>query len=145
MNGSQFIDSNILIYAHDKDAGAKQRVAAAKLAALWETGQGCLSTQVLQEFFVNVTRKIKAPLAHSVAREVVRTYAVWVNVPITAATILRATEIGEVWQLSFWDSMIIASAEENRAAKLITEDLNEGQIIAGIEIVNPFRELGQRS
>lgn len=139
MSDSQFVDSNILIYAHDEDAGAKRRVAAAKLAELWESGQGCLSTQVLQEFFVNVTRKIKAPLAHGVAREVVRTYAVWLNVPITAATILRATEIGEVWQLSFWDSMIVASAEENRAANLLTEDLNHGQIIAGIEIVNPFR------
>ena len=145
MSVRQFVDSNVLIYAHDEDAGVKRRVAAAKLTELWESGQGCLSTQVLQEFFVNVTRKIKAPLAHSVAREIVHTYAVWVNVPITASTILRATEIGEVWQSSFWDSMIVASAEENRAVNLLTEDLNDGQIIAGIEILNPFREPVRRS
>ena len=140
MTGKRFVDANVLIYAHDLDAGAKRRVAAARLVELWDSGQGCLSTQVLQEFFVNATHKLKTPLARSAAREVVRTYAVWVHTTISPATILRATEISEVWQLSFWDSMIIASAEEVNANVLLTEDLNDGQVIAGVTIVNPFGE-----
>jgi len=93
---------------------------------------------VLQEFYVNVTRKIASPLTASAAREVVRDYAVWIDSAITAATITRASEIGEVWRISFWDAMILAAAEQSGAGQLLTEDLNAGEKIAGIEIVNPF-------
>lgn len=134
-----FVDSNVLIYAHDADAGFRQRRASEELAELWETGGGLLSTQVLQEFYVNVTRKIKAPVPASVAREVVRDYAPWVAGAITPATIVRASEIGEIWQVSFWDGMILAAAEQSRAVRLLTEDLSHGARIAGIEIVDPFR------
>jgi predicted nucleic acid-binding protein len=133
-----FVDSNILIYAHDADAWPRRQIAADQLTELWESGTGLLSTQVLQEFYVNVTRKIGSPLTASAAREVVRDYAVWIEPAITAATIARASEIGEVWQLSFWDAMILAAAEQSGAERLLTEDLNAGQKIAGIEIVNPF-------
>jgi len=74
MTGKVFVDSNVLIYAHDKDAGSKQAQAAQRLSELWETGLGRLSTQVLQEFYVNVTQKISKPLSRSAAREVVRGY-----------------------------------------------------------------------
>ena len=87
---------------------------------------------------MNVTRKIGIPLATIVAREVVRDYAAWVESSITAATIVRASEISEVWQISFWDAMILAAAEQSGAERLLTEDLNAGEKIAGIEIVNPF-------
>ena len=133
-----FVDSNILIYAHDLDAGGRHRRAADCLAALWSSGSGLLSTQVLQEFYVNVTRKIGARLPASMAREVVRDYAPWVHSWITPETIARASEISEVWQLSFWDSMILAAAEQSQAVELLTEDLTHGQIIAGIRVVNPF-------
>jgi predicted nucleic acid-binding protein len=133
-----FVDSNVLIYAHDADAGSKQQRAAEQLTELWKAGAGLLSTQVLQEFYVNVTRKIGSPLAASAAREVVRDYAAWVDSPITAATIARASEIGEIWQISFWDAMILAAAEQSGAERVLTEDLNAGQKIAGIEIVSPF-------
>jgi predicted nucleic acid-binding protein len=93
---------------------------------------------VLQEFYVNVTRKIKSPLTPGVARELVRDYAPWVESPITG-TVARASEIGEIWQLSFWDGMILAAAEQSRADRLLTEDLSHGARIAGVEIVNPFR------
>jgi predicted nucleic acid-binding protein len=102
-------------------------------------GAGLLSTQVLQEFYVNVTRKIKPPLTPSAAREVVRDYAPWVESPITPSTVVRASEIGEIWQVSFWDGMILAAAEQSRADRLLTEDLSHGTRIAGIEIVDPFR------
>ena len=76
-----FVDSNVLIYAHDADAGSKPRIAADRLRKLWESGAGLLSTQVLQEFYVNVTRKIASPLAAGAAREVVRDYAAWIDPP----------------------------------------------------------------
>jgi predicted nucleic acid-binding protein len=118
MTGTIFVDSNIPIYAHDLDAGAKQLRAAACLRELWDSGSGRMSTQVLQEFCVN--------------------YACWVHSPITPATVIRASEIAETWKLSFWDSMIVAAAEQTAATELLTEDLNHGQIVAGIGIHNPF-------
>ena len=84
-----FVDSNILIYAHDADAGAKHTSVEA-LRQLWDTGGGRMSVQVLQEFYVNVTRKLKTPVASSTAREVVSTYGAWIREPTTAKTVTRA-------------------------------------------------------
>jgi len=133
-----FVDSNILIYAHDLDAGAKQQRAANRLRELWDTRTGRLSTQVLQEFYVNVTQKIKRPLSKSSAREVVRYYNPWVHSLITPGTVVRASEIGETWGISFWDSMILAAAEQSQAVVVLSEDMNPGEVIAGVRIVNPF-------
>jgi predicted nucleic acid-binding protein len=138
MTGKIFVDSNVLIYAHDADAGVKQQRAAERLGKLWDDGLGLLSTQVLQEFYVNVTQKIKTPLARSTAREIIRNYALWVASPITPSTVVRASEISEAWKLSFWDGMIFAAAEQESAEQLLSEDLNHGQVVAGIKIVNPF-------
>ena len=138
MTGKVFVDTNILIYAHDKDAGAKPRRAAERLRKLWDSESGRLSTQVLQEFYVNVTRKIRKPLGLGLAREIVRNYGLWVESPISPRTIVRASEISEIWSLSFWDSMIVAAAEQDGAAELLSEDLHPGQVIAGVQVVNPF-------
>ena len=89
MTGTIFVDANILIYAHDLDAGAKQLRAAACLRELWDSGSGRMSTQVLQEFCLNVTRKILRPRSGAAAREVVRNHARWVRSPITPATGIR--------------------------------------------------------
>jgi predicted nucleic acid-binding protein len=139
MSGKVFVDSNVFIYAHDRDAGERQKLAAEWLAKLWQNGTGCLSTQVMQEFYVNVTQKIKKPLSRGAAREVLRNYIPWAHNPLTPATVLRASEIGETWKLSFWDSMILAAAEQEGAGELLTEDLNHGQVVAGVKIVDPFR------
>jgi predicted nucleic acid-binding protein len=133
-----FVDTNILIYAHDFDAGVRQQRAADCLRELWDTQAGRLSTQVLQEFYVNVTQKIKHPLSKSSAREVIRNYTPWVQSLITPGTVVRASEISEVWRLSFWDSMILAAAEQNQATRLFSEDLSNGEVIAGVKIVNPL-------
>jgi predicted nucleic acid-binding protein len=85
-----------------------------------------------------LTHKILRPLSGAPAREVVRNYARWVRSPTTRATVIRASEIGEAWKLSFWDSMIVAAAEQTAATELLTEDLNHGQVVAGIRIRNPF-------
>lgn len=140
MTGRVFVDSNILIYAHEAEAGSRQKQASALIRKLWLERRGCLSTQVLQEFYVNVTRKAARPLPSALAREVLRSYAEWVQDPISPGTILRATEIAEANRLSFWDSLILAAAEQQGAAVVASEDLNHGQRIAGMRVVNPFLE-----
>lgn len=138
MSIKQFVDTNILIYAHDQDAGDKRARAAAILRELWETHTGILSIQVLQELFVNVTRKIARPLSLATARGLIAAYRVWqIEVP-TVDTVLHAAEIQERYRLSFWDAMIVATAVSGRAEVLLSEDLSHGQIIEGVRVQNPF-------
>jgi predicted nucleic acid-binding protein len=138
MSDVVFVDTNILIYAHDTDAGLKRERAVRTLRTLWADGAGRLSVQVLQEFYVNTTRKLSTPVAHSSAREVVNSYGVWIREPTTAETITRAIDIAAMAQISFWDALIVASAEQAQATQIYSEDLNTGQSIAGIKIVNPL-------
>ena len=139
MSAVAFVDSNILIYAHDLDAGVKRERAVAKLRELWDSGTGRLSVQVLQEFYVNATHKLATPIARSTAREVIQTYGVWVHHATTVETVTRATEISDLARISFWDALIVASAEEADADELLTEDLNDVQSIAGIKVLNPLK------
>jgi predicted nucleic acid-binding protein len=139
MSGIAFVDSNVLIYAHDRDAGPKRELAMALLGRLWTERTGILSVQVLQEFFVTVTRKLQTPLARAQAREVVRAYAPWVMSPTTPETILRATELSEAARIDFWDALIVAAAEQSGAETLYSEDLNHGQVIAGVRVLDPLR------
>jgi predicted nucleic acid-binding protein len=94
--------------------------------------------QVLQEFYVSVTRKLTTRVARSTAREVVTTYGAWVREPTTPETVLRAVDLAELAQISFWDALIVAAAEQAGAAELLSEDLNDGQTIAGVKVVNPL-------
>ena len=138
MKGKIFLDTNILIYAHDKDAGPKYQIASALLKELWEGENGVLSVQVLQEFYVTVTRKIMKPIAPAQARGVIRNYLCWQVERNDPDTILFASELEERHQLSFWDALIVAAASNARVDKILTEDLNHGQVIEGIRIENPF-------
>jgi predicted nucleic acid-binding protein len=140
MSGKVFVDTNILVYAHDLDAGIKNVQAKRLLARLWEDRTGVLSTQVLQEFIVAVTKKPLQPIGVAQARGIVRDYCAWDLVINDSETILQATEIQEAHKLSFWDELIIAAAFAGNAATLATEDLNHGQLIEGIRIENPFVE-----
>jgi len=133
-----FVDTNVLIYAHDAQAGRKGEIAAAELRTLWDSGEGVVSVQVLQEFFVNALRKLHPPVPVAQLREILRVYRVWVRTPTSPATVLRATEIMELAAVSFWDSLIVAAAEESGAGVLLSEDLQHGQVIAGVRVVNPF-------
>ena len=138
MNGRIFVDTNILIYAHDLDAGPRHDIAASALEELWKSEKGVMSTQVLQEFYVNVTKKISKPLSQAHARGIIENYLSWhieINEP---DTILLASEIEERHLLSFWDALIIAAACHAKADIILTEDLNHGQTIEGILIENPF-------
>lgn len=138
MSAVVFVDTNILIYAHDADAGPKRARAETVLRELWASGVGRLSVQVLQEFYVNATRKLATPVAHIFAREVVSSYGTWVREPTTADTVTRAIDVAAMAQISFWDALIVASAEQADAGEIYSEDLNAGQAIAGIRIVNPL-------
>jgi predicted nucleic acid-binding protein len=133
-----FVDTNVLIYAHDVDAGRKHEVAKAVLQELWVNRTGVLSTQVLQEFYVNVTRKIKTPLARPSARSVVTIYAAWCFDGLTPADIAAAFQIEDHAKLGFWDALIVALAARSGASRLLSEDLSPGQTIAGITIHDPF-------
>jgi predicted nucleic acid-binding protein len=137
MSELAFVDTNILIYAHDADAGPKREQAATLLRALWDNGTGRLSVQVLQEFYVNVTRKIPSPLPKDVARSVANTYAVWC-VETAPEEIASAFRIEDEAQIGFWDALIVAAAAKAGAARILSENLNARQMIAGIRIENPF-------
>ena len=138
MNGKVFVDTNILIYAHDLDAGQRNEISAAILRELWENETGVLSVQVLQEFYVNVTRKIQNPLPNPQARGIIENYLAWSVELNDTRTILVASEIEERHMLSFWDALIVASASNANVEKILTEDLNHCQHIEGILIENPF-------
>jgi predicted nucleic acid-binding protein len=137
MNGRAFVDTNVLIYAYDVDAKAKHQTAKSLLQDLWSERAGVLSTQVLQEFYVNVTRKIPHPISKESARLVVSNYAVWC-IDTTPAEISSAFQIEDQSKIGFWDALIVASALKSGAARIFSEDLNAGQVIAGIRIENPF-------
>jgi predicted nucleic acid-binding protein len=139
MSDRIFVDSNVLVYAHDLDAGEKRNIAARVLRDLWASRNGTLSTQVLQEFYVNVTRKIPRPLPRATARRIVGAYGAWQVVGIDPAQIVRASEIEESQRLSFWDALIVVAASKGQAAKILSEDLTDGRRIEGVVIENPFR------
>jgi predicted nucleic acid-binding protein len=137
MSAKTFVDTNVLLYAHDADAGAKHETAKAVFRDLWAQRVGVLSTQVLHEFYVNVTRKIATPLPKSSARAVVDSYTVWC-IDTTSAEISAAFRIEDEAGIGFWDALIVAAARKAGAARILSEDLNPGQIIAGVRIENPF-------
>lgn len=137
MNDKTFVDTNVLIYAHDVDAKAKHKVAKDVLRDLWSERGGVVSMQVLQEFYVNVTRKIASPIPKDAARMVVNTYAVWC-VETTPAEISAAFRIEDESRIGFWDALIVASAVKCGATRILSEDLNAQQKISGLRIENPF-------
>jgi len=139
MSGKIFLDTNILIYAHDADSGDKHIIAKNIVKELWDKKNGVLSTQVLQEFYVNVTKKIPRPVAPIEAREIIRAYSSWEIRDNSIMSVIRASEIEEKYKLSFWDSLIVVAAYSAKVEKILTEYLNKGQVIEGILIENPFK------
>jgi predicted nucleic acid-binding protein len=133
-----FVDTNILVYAYDVTAGRKHDRARALVEELWNTREGCLSIQVLQEFFVTTTRKLPKPLAVPTAAQIVDDLSRWhVHAP-DAADVLAAIDIHQRASASFWDAMIIRSASELGCDVLYSEDLNAGQSFQGVRVRDPF-------
>lgn len=135
-----FLDTNILVYAYDRTAGRKHDLAAQLVEACWEYENGCLSIQVLQEFFVIVTRKIAAPLEPRLARQIVADLAVWRLHAPQASDLLQAIDLQQSYQLNFWDAQVVQSAASLLCRQLLSEDLNHGQIYGEVQVINPFKE-----
>lgn len=133
-----FVDANILVYAEDKDAGDKHRMARDLVEDLWRTGEGVVSIQVLQEFFATVTLKVPRPLPPDEALAIVEQYLAWRVVDNTGALLVAGIRLASSLQLSFWDALIVQAALEQACERLWTEDLNHGQRIGDLTIINPF-------
>jgi len=134
-----FVDTNILVYGHDVDAGQKHQIAQDLLFDLWNDRTGVLSIQVLQEFYVTVTRKLIHSLTAKEARNIIRNYLNWQIVMNDSSSVLNASRIEENSKVSFWDALIVAAASKANVSKILTEDLKSGQVIEGILIENPFQ------
>jgi predicted nucleic acid-binding protein len=135
----EFVDTNVLIYAHDLSAGPKYIQAKSLIRRLWEDRIGCLSIQVLQEFYVNVTQKVTKPLTSEAASQIITELAVWQIHRPGVNEVLDAISIQDRYQISFWDSMIIASALHLGCETLWSEDLNPGQVYDQVVVANPFK------
>ena len=133
-----FVDTNVLVYAEDSDAKDKQRLARDLVLQLWDLRDGVLSVQVLQEFYVTVTRKLKKPLAVGKARDIVDEYLTWTVVDNTGAILLDAIDLQRHAKLSFWDALVVQAAITAGCDRLYSEDLNAGQRFGAMLVVNPF-------
>ncbi len=137
-NPRQFVDTNVLIYAHDRSAGEKHAQAVSLLKRLWQDRAGCLSIQVLQEFYVNVTRKVAQPLAPEAAAQIIADLAVWEVHSPNVSDVVSAIQLQTRYQLSFWDAMILTSAQQLDCETVWSEDLNAGQEYGNAVVRNPF-------
>jgi predicted nucleic acid-binding protein len=140
MSDKAFLDTNILVYAHEPATGIKHRRASALIGKLWETGGGVLSTQVLQELCVNLRRKTAKPWTVEETRNLISDYLDWEIVVNTPDSVIEALTIEARYQVSFWDALIIHAAERSGAAILYSEDLSDGQIYGSVRVVNPLNE-----
>jgi predicted nucleic acid-binding protein len=134
----QFVDTNVLIYAHDRTAGIRHEQAKQLLRELWENRKGCLSVQVLQEFYVNVTQKVPKPLAPEAAAGIIADLSSWQVHQPGVNDVLDAIALQNRFRLSFWDAMIVASAIALGCEILWSEDLKPGQRYATLEVRSPF-------
>jgi predicted nucleic acid-binding protein len=137
MPDKYFVDTNILLYAHDRSAGLKHERARQLIERLWTSGHGVLSTQVLQELCINLRRRIARPLPVEEIRHIIQDYLSWEIVINTPASILQALEIEVRYQTSFWDALILQAAESSGAV-LYSEDLATGQKYGVVQVVNPL-------
>jgi predicted nucleic acid-binding protein len=135
-----FLDTNILVYAYDSSAGQKHNQAVELMESCWENENGCISIQILQEFFVTVTRKIALPLDYQTARQIVTDLTHWrLHAPI-ANDLLQAMDLQQRYQLAFWDALVVQSAVSIGCKQLLSEDLNHNQVYGTVQVINPFRE-----
>ena len=137
MTARCFVDTNVLVYAHDTSAGQKREVAAALTERLWHDASACVSVQVLQELYVTLQRTVRS-IAPSTARELVSLYGRWRTFRPTEADVLAAIDLHQEHRLSFWDAMIVISAARLGCDSIYSEDLNAGQLIHGVEVIDPF-------
>lgn len=139
MSDRYFVDTNILVYAHDRSAGAKHERARSLVERLWASREGVLSTQVLQELAANVRRKAARPLSPEETRDLVADYLSWEIIVNTGDSVVEALELESRYRISFWDAMIVHAAQVAGAGVLYSEDLSDGQAYGSVRVVNPLR------
>lgn len=132
------MDTNILVYAHDRSAGEKHRRAKDLVESLWRDRSGVVSTQVLQELCVSLRRKAGRPLDVKATRDLVADYLSWHVVVNNGESVLEALELEDRYQLSFWDALVVAAAQASGAEVLYSEDLSDGQVYGTVRVVNPL-------
>jgi predicted nucleic acid-binding protein len=138
MSDRYFVDTNILMYAHDTSAGKKHERAKAVVEELWRTGSGIVSTQVLQELCVNLRRKAARPLDTKATRDLIHDYLSWQVVVNGEESILAALDLEARHQISFWDALVVQAALASGAEVLYSEDLSDGQMYGSVRVVNPL-------
>ncbi len=136
MSGRVFFDTNILLYADDEDAGVKRDRARVVIAEALLEGTGVVSTQVLQEYFVNATRKLQLDPAKARAR--LENYLAFEVITVRVEQLLGAIDLHRLRALSFWDALIVRSASDAGCDRLLTEDLHAGLRLEGVLVENPF-------
>jgi len=133
-----FVDTNVLVYAYDQSAGVKRDRALSLLNQLWSDSRGCVSVQVLQEFYVAITHKVKTPLAPEAASAIVRDLSYWrLHAPV-AEDVLGAIDLQRRHKISFWDAMILWSAAQLGCTTVLSEDLSGNRDYDGVLVQNPF-------
>lgn len=140
MSDKCFVDTNILVYAHDRTAGVKHRRAQSLIEKLWNSGGGVLSTQVLQELCINLRRKTSHPLSVEETRRLIQDYSSWTIVINTADSVLQALDIEFRYKISFWDALIVQAAGSSGTTVLYSEDLADGQTYGSVRVVNPLND-----
>jgi len=138
MNALVFVDTNVLLYRHDGAKPEKQEAAGVWLAHLWRTRSGRLSMQVLQEFYLNATQKLKPGLDRKVARQEVQDLMAWHPISIDFQAIADSWDLQDRYGISFWDSLIAAAARLAGCRFLLTEDLQHDQDLNGVRVLSPF-------
>lgn len=133
-----FVDTNVLVYAEDRDAGRKHEMARELIVNLWNDRDGVVSVQVLQEFYVTVTRKMRRAMSPARALVIVREYLTWTVVENTGSLLLGAVELQQKAKLSFWDALVVQAASEAGCDRLYSEDLSHGQRFGSLVVTNPF-------
>jgi predicted nucleic acid-binding protein len=138
MSGKCFVDTNVLVYAHDHSARTKGERALLLSQRLWEAGNGVISTQVLQELYIALRRKVSSPISAAEAAQVLQDYSAWEIVVNTQESILRAIAFETRYKISFWDGLILQAAQKAGAATVYSEDMSHGQLYGDVRVLNPF-------
>lgn len=138
MSDKYFVDTNILLYAHDRSASVKHERARKLIEHLWATGEGVVSTQVLQELCVNLRKKVSRPLPSEEIRRLVEDYLAWEVVTNDATSVVEALDIEKRFKISYWDALVIHAAWRAGAAVLYSEDLAQAQRYDSLQGVNPL-------
>lgn len=134
-----FVDSNVLVYACDASEPVKQARASAWLERLWRTRTGHLSTQVLHEAYVTMTRKLRPGMPPADARDVLRDLLAWRPLALDGPLLEAAWGVQDRYGISFWDALVVAAANRCGCDHLLTEDLPDGQVYWEVTVVDPFR------